>query len=282
MNVWIEPTTNQSAVEKKWLRQAFCNAAPCYDGIAYLQKKVGRDLLGLVALENQTSKTILDVGCGTGFCMDELLKGRCNARFIGLDISAGMVQQAKHKLGNKAGYICGDAETLPLTDNSVDLILSNLTLQWCHNLSEVFSGFRQVLKPGGVLLFSSFGSQTLKELRDAWGQVDGFNHVNHFYKSEHLTRLMQNAGLTESLTNTQMHRIQYRSVLDLMRELKGIGAHNVTAGRCRGLTGNGRYQRMVASYGSETNGRGIWASYEVLFGKAIKCSAGRTVASKLK
>ncbi len=260
-------------LDKKWLRHAFDNAALDYDGIVSLQKKIGHELLGLLPPKSKDSLTILDVGCGTGFCIGELAKSHLNARFIGLDIAMGMLRQTRCHVKTRVNFICGDAEALPLRGNSVDLIVSNLVLQWCPNLEGVFSGFRRILKPGGVLLFSLFGDRTLNELRDAWSRVDEFSHVNHFHKSDPLKQLMLDAGLVESVVDSQIHWVQYPSVLDLMRELKGIGAHNVTLGRRRGLIGKGRFNRMVAAYEAAMPTNEIHATYEVLFGTARKRSA---------
>ena len=257
-------------VDKKWLRHAFDNAALEYDGVVSLQKKIGHELLGFLLPGRQMPSMILDVGCGTGFCIAELAKRDVNVQFIGLDIAVGMLRQAYRRVGTVADFVCADAEALPLPDNSVDLIISNLVLQWCPNLEGVFSGFQRILKPGGVLLFSSFGDRTLNELRDAWSQVDAFSHVNYFQKSEYLKKRMVDAGLVESVVDSKMYGIQYPSVLDLMRELKGIGAHNVTLGRCRGLTGKGRFKSMIAAYEAAMPNSEIYATYEVLFGTARK------------
>ena len=175
-------------VDKKWLRHAFDNAAFGYDGIVSLQKKIGHELLGFMLPERKESLTILDVGCGTGFCIAELAKTDLNAQCIGLDIAIGMLRQARCRVGIMADFVCADIEALPLPNNCVDLIISNLALQWCPDLEGVFSGLRRILKPDGVVLFSMFGDRTLNELRDAWSQVDEFSHVNHFHKSDHVNR----------------------------------------------------------------------------------------------
>ncbi len=257
-------------LDKKWLRHAFDNAAVEYDGIISLQKKVGRQLLDFLIPGDETSLMILDVGCGTGFCISELAKSDWDAQFIGLDVAMGMLRQARCRVGDRADFVCADAETLPLPDNSVDMIISNLALQWCSDLDGAFSGFQRILKPDGVLLFSIFGDRTLNELRDAWSQVDEFSHVNHFHTTDYLKRLMVDAGFVESALNSQTHGVRYSSVLELMRELKGIGAHNVTLGRCRGLTGKGRFNNMVAAYEARMLKNEIYATYDVSFGSARK------------
>ncbi|WP_254491521.1 methyltransferase domain-containing protein, partial [Salmonella enterica] len=76
--------------------------------------------------------------------------------------------------------LCGDAAALPLADNSVDVIFSNLCLQWVDDLPAVFAGFRRVLKPGGLLVCSTFGPETLVELNEAFAAADDRPHVSRF------------------------------------------------------------------------------------------------------
>ena len=158
-----------------------------------------------------------------------------------------------------------DAYSLPFRDGSFDLVFSSLMLQWCDDLDAVFAEIARVLKPGGVLLFSTFGPGTLAELREAWGASDApGNHVNHFFDPHALGSALMHAGLSEPVLDVDRTVIDYPDVLTLMRELKAIGAHNVTAGRARGLTGRKRLSAMTQAYESLRRDGKLPATYEVI------------------
>jgi len=172
-------------LDKRQMRGAFNRAAAHYDGAARLQREVAAQLLERLEVIRVQPQTILDIGCGTGYLCEALARRYRNARIFGVDIAEAMVRQAglaragilaraQTTLGIAAprDFLCGDAEALPLADASVDMVLSNLTLQWC-DARRVFAEVLRVRRPGGVLMFSTFGPDTLKELRAAWTSATG-------------------------------------------------------------------------------------------------------------
>ena len=125
-----------------------------------------------------------------------------------------------------------------------------------------------MLKPGGLLLFSSFGPDTLRELRGAWAAVDDAVHVNAFVDMHDLGSALQRGGFSEPVLDVDRHVLRYPDAMALMRELKAIGAHNVNAGRRRALTGRAALGRMVAAYEPLRGPAGLPATYEVVYGAA--------------
>ncbi|MGZ5575508.1 MAG: malonyl-ACP O-methyltransferase BioC [Methylobacter sp.] len=250
-------------LDKAKIRQSFAAASVTYDGVAALQRTVGKELLDIIAAGSLTG-TLLDLGCGTGFLASGLLGA---ARpVVALDIALPMLQVTRTKLAGAShvSYVCADAEQLPLSGQIVDGVFSNLALQWCVNLEAVFADIKRVLKPGGRLVFSTFGPQTLHELKNAWAEVDAYNHVNEFYSEQQLARFLQLAGYTEIKIETRLYTSSYGSVLDLMKELKQIGAHNVIAGRNKSITTKTQMQRMIAAYQRHRSGEQIPATFEVI------------------
>lgn len=256
--------------EKTRIRQAFSDAAARYDFAAQLQRTVARDLLSAVDAAGLRG-TLLDIGCGTGFLTEALLAAPGCSMVIALDMALPMLKTARQKsVGHeKLRYVCADAEALPLATHSIDQAFSNLALQWC-DCSAVLRDIRRVLKPDGRLAFSTFGAQTLCELKAAWAAVDDYRHVNDFYRPDELALCLQQAGFRNVRISSVRHRPCYDSVLSLLRELKAIGAHNVQTGRNRRLTGKAALHAMIAAYPSAGGDRPITATFEVITVTAMR------------
>ncbi|MGH8276042.1 MAG: malonyl-ACP O-methyltransferase BioC, partial [Steroidobacteraceae bacterium] len=225
---------------------------------------------------------VLDLGAGTGRVTRELGRRYRRALVIALDIAPGMLREARRNQGlwRRFARLCGDALRLPLADASVDVVFSNLMLQWCEPLAAALAEVRRVLRPDGFFAFSTFGPDTLKELREAWAQADGLNHVNYFPDLHEVGDALSRVGLAEPVLDVDRIELGYPDALALMRDLKAIGAHNVTAGRPRALMGRGRLARMSAAYEALRRENRLPATYEVIYG-ASWGAAGRPAAAAL-
>ena len=230
--------------------QAFDRASASYDAAAALQERVRNELLERLAELQVTPAAILDLGAGTGHASRALKRAHPRAIVVAADIAPGMLARAKAQSRwlRRFERVRADAYSLPFRDASFDLVYSSLMLQWCDDLDTAFGEIARVLKPGGLLLFSTFGPGTLAELREAWGgeRSTTGNHVNHFFDPHALGSALMHAGLSEPVLDVDRIVMRYPDALALMRELKAIGAHNVTAGRPRGLTGRKRLAAMTA------------------------------------
>ncbi|MES9969428.1 MAG: malonyl-ACP O-methyltransferase BioC [Candidatus Thiodiazotropha sp.] len=257
-------------IDKRHARAAFSRAAPHYDEVAELQREIGKRMLERLTYIRHQPGVVLDVGAGTGEATLALKKRYKQARTIALDFAMPMLHRARKRGGwlRRPICVCGDAEQLPLADQSVDMIFSNAALQWCNDLQGTFSEFLRVLRPNGMLLFSTFGPDTLKELRDSWSQVDGHTHVSPFPDMHDVGDAMMRAGLAEPVVDVDRMQLSYPDVPSLMRDLKTLGAHNVTRNRPRGLTGKGRLRAMYEAYESHRRDEKLPASYEVVYGHA--------------
>jgi malonyl-CoA O-methyltransferase len=260
---------------KTLARRSFESAAAAYDQAAALQQEVGQRLLQRLDLVKIQPDRILDLGSGTGQCIPDLLARYRKAQVVALDIALPMLWRAR-KRGRwlrKPRCVCADAERLPFADSSFDLVFSNLMLQWCVELEVVFTELQRVLRPGGLLLFTSFGPDTLRELRGSWQQVDGYSHVNAFADMHDVGDALLRTRFADPVMDVERLTVTYADVWKLMRELKQIGAHNVTAGRPRGLTGKARMQRLVRAYEHYRSQGVLPASYEIVNGHAWSTSA---------
>jgi len=270
--------TDPFHIDSGVLRGSFDRAATHYDEAAVLQHEVGQRLLERLDLVRLTPGLILDVGAGTGRATAALARRYQGARVVALDMSLGMLQAARAR--HAPGWLlCADAGRLPVPDASVDLIFSNLTLQWCNDLGHVFGEFHRVLRPGGLLTFSSFGPDTLKELRASWAAVDSASHVNAFVDMHNVGDALLHTGLVGPVMDVEHFTLTYGDVYRLMRDLKALGAHNMTAARARGLTGKGRLRAMVAEYERYRMDGRLPASYEVVYGHAWAPDTGTSGVS---
>ncbi len=255
------------SLDRRAVAQAFDRASASYDAAAALQERVRNELLERVAELEVNPRTVLDLGAGTGHGSRALKRRYPRALVVAADIAPGMLERARQQSRwlRRFERVRADAYRLPFRDGAFDLVFSSLMLQWCDDLDAVFTELARVLKPGGLLLFSTFGPNTLAELRDAWEASDAeYNHVNHFFDPHALGSALMHAGLSEPVLDVDRIVMKYPDVLGLMRELKAIGAHNVTRGRARGLTGRGRFKAMTNAYERLRCDGMLPATYEVI------------------
>ena len=264
----------KTGIDKAKARQAFERSAAGYDQAAVLQREIGDRMLQRLDVVRLAPFRILDVGAGTGYCMQALAQRYSKSRIFAVDVAASMLLQARSKLSwrqrlwRQHAFITGDAEQLPIADASMDMIFSNLALQWCPDLDQVFSEFRRVLKPGGLLMFSTFGPDTLKELRACWNQVDEYSHINSFVDMHDIGDSLLRSGFADPVMDMEMLTVTYPDAYSVMRDLKQIGAHNVTHHRARGLTGKQRLQAVVDAYEAYRAEGSLPVTHEVVYGHA--------------
>jgi malonyl-CoA O-methyltransferase len=252
------------------VRRSFGRSARDYDATAVLQAQVRAELLERLDLVRLEPTAVLDLGAGTGHASRSLKCRYGSGQVIAVDLAEGMLREARRQQAflRRFHRVCGQAAALPLREASVDLVFSNLMLQWCQDPAAVFGECRRVLKPGGLLTFSTFGPDTLLELRRAWAAADSHTHVSRFIDMHDLGDALVRAGFAEPVLDVERFTLTYAEVRDLMRDLKSLGAHNATAGRPRGLTGKGALARMTAAYEALRQDGRLPATYEVVYGQA--------------
>ena len=265
-----ESSLPMSPIDKKRARRSFERAAPGYDDSAVLQREIADRLLERLDYVRLAPARILDLGCGTGYAVEALHRRYRRAQVVALDFALPMLAQARRRGSwlRRPQCLCADAERLPLADGAVDLIVSNATLQWCNDLPGTFAEALRVLRPGGLFMFTTFGPDTLKELRAAWSAVDGYSHVSPFPDMHDLGDALARTRFADPVMDAERITVTYDRLADLMRDLKGIGARNATDLRPRGLTGPRRLAALERAYEiSRLDGR-LPASYEVVYGHA--------------
>jgi len=264
-------------LDRRDVRRSFERAASTYDAAAVLQREVERRMLERLDYMKLAPEVILDAGSGTGTGSRALSARYPAARIVALDLAFNMLRVARGaepwlaRIGlgrSRIAGVCGDVGQLPLKTASVDLIWSNVTLQWATDLPAAFAELRRVLRPEGLLMFSTFGPDTLKELRSAYAAVDGDSHVNRFTDMHDIGDMLVHARLANPVVDMEHIILIYDGVRNLMRDLKAIGAHNVTAGRPRRLRGKALLEAVERAYEPLRSEGRLPATFEIVYGHA--------------
>jgi len=256
-------------LDRAAIRRQFDAASGTYDESAVLQERLSRQLIDRLDWIAFTPEAILDLGCGTGRGAAALAARWPQARVFALDCSPGMLREAGRRDGaSRIEWLCAEAEAIPLPDASVDLLFCNLMLPWCEDLDAVFTEITRVLRPRGLLTFTTFGPDTLAELRAAWREADGAVHVHPFTDMHDIGDGLIRAGLSEPVLDVCRYTLTYPDLPALMHDLKAIGSQNAASGRPRGLTGRNRLRTVTEAYEGFRRQGVLPASYEVVFGQA--------------
>ena len=249
------------------IAQTFGSASHSYDSSARLQRYSGQKLMAW--LPEESDLTVVDLGSGTGYFTDALAEKY--QRVIGLDLSANMLDFAKNERNKSITWLQADAHKLPFQNESVDLIYSNLMIQWCDPLEDTLKEIRRILKPGGCFIFTTLVDGTLHELKHTWAQVDEDQHVNDFQIPTKLNELFNASCAELTQQNSQDVVLEYENVMHLARELKGLGASHVPAKSKKGLAGKDKWKKMINAYQVFQNEKGSFpATYRVYSGQMTK------------
>lgn len=263
------------ALDKRLLRRSFEKAAAGYDAAAVLQHEICRRMLMRLEYIKHRPAAILDAGSGTGNAVTALRVRYPQATLYALDIALAMVRRSRARapwwrrlLGRGVLPVCGDIERLPLRNAAVGMAWSNLALQWVNDVPRAFAEFRRVLAPGGLLMFTTFGPDTLKELRAAYRGTDPYTHINRFIDMHDLGDMLVHGGFADPVMDMEYVTLTYTDVLALMHDLKAIGAHNVTAGRRQGMTARATLAAVECNYEALRRDGRLPATFEVIYGHA--------------
>lgn len=269
---------SQFAIDKREVRRAFSKAAQTYDATAVLQREVCIRMLEKLDCIKQQPTRILDVGSGTGWGTRQIGERYPQADVTALDIAIGMLEAARGTSSwwkklfttSKQSFLCADVEALPLSSQSIDMVWSNLAVQWCNDLPATFVELNRILKHEGLLMFSTFGPDTLKELRIAFDGVDGHNHVNRFADMHDIGDMLVAAGFADPVMEMETLTLTYDDVKAVMQDLRDIGAHNATQGRAHGMMGKSKWSRIVQNYETLRREGKLPATFEIIYGHAWK------------
>jgi malonyl-CoA O-methyltransferase len=269
------------SLEHHLIQASFDQAASQYEAHAVLQKEAMLRLVERLGDDlNNAPEQILDLGCGTGWAVPELLKLFPKSQIIAADFAPAMV--AEVPTHPQVSPRVTDAHAIDVHAQSCDLVFSNLMMQWCDE-STVLEEIKRALKPGGLLHLTTMGEHTLHELKHAWAQVDDKPHVNQFVPAAHIADLAMRLGFEDVIADSEFITMTYAGVTDVMRDLKNIGAHNVDHNRPKGLMSSKVIKQLTEHYQAFRTEDGLYpATYELVYLRARKPGDDKGLPLKIK
>jgi len=292
------PPAPARALDPQAVRRHFGRAAATYDAAAVLQKEIGARMMERLDVVRLAPARILDLGCGTGEALGELALRYPRAQRVAVDIALPMLERARLKTKERRGalarlasalgpgwgrtaprqasFVGADMAALPLAPATFELAWSNLALQWENDPARVFAEVHRVLAVGGLFTFTTFGPDTLRELRAAFAAADGRPRVSQFVDMHDLGDALVHTGFADPVMQMETMTLTYAEPKAMLHDLKAIGATNAALGRARGLTGRHRFARALAVLdGMRRDGR-IPSTWEVIYGHAWKVAPTRS------
>lgn len=246
-------------------RSRFDQAARSFSSACFIHDEARRRLLDRMDGLRIESGTFVDLGCALAESARELKRRFPEARVVALDSSLQMLRRA---VPGEFARIAGDVTSLPFPDRSVELLFANMVLPWARP-DRFFAEARRVLGATGVLMFSSLGPDSLKELRQAWARADDAIHVHGFFDVQTLGDLAVAAGLEEPVLDVDRLKVSYAELSAAIRDLRATGSTNTAGGRRRGLTGRGRWHRFVEALWQDQGEGRLGLTVELIFGQAF-------------
>lgn len=258
--------TDRSRESTREVQAAFARAAQRYDAVAEFQRDAGQYLADGLKLGSAPTR-IADIGCGTGHGLRLLQQKFPATHAVTLDFALPMLA----RIDAAVDRIGANAQALPLADGCVDLYWSSLAMQWCAPALFLAEAAR-VLRHGGQLAVSTLGPGTFAELRQAFADVDHYQHTIPFRDEPQLRAALMAAGFKAIRIERVAMRRHHPDLRSLFRGIRDLGANRVinTAGdqsvqRRTGLMGKAAWQRFMAAYEALRSEAGLPLTYDTFF-----------------
>ena len=240
-----------------------------YDRYAAVQREISDRLLDRLQYINIAPKRIVDLGCGTGYMTEKLSQKYPKAVIIAVDGNATKLAKLQNKALSNVEMLQHDVDSLPIDDQSVDLIISSGLLHWLNDISHCLSECRRMLMPKGLLLFSTLGPNTLQELRKSIHSVNNNNCVHDFCDMHDIGDGLLSLQFSDPVMDSEVLTFLYETVDELLQDLKQTGSQNARIDRSRGLLTQNKLQKIKEHYHQQFLDDGQYpATFEVIYGHA--------------
>jgi malonyl-CoA O-methyltransferase len=263
---------DEYSLDARAVRRAFDRASERYTEHAIVQAEIRSRLIERLDVVKLQPAQVLDLGAASGASTRQLKQRYPKARILALDLSHRMLVRAAREQSflRRFDRVVADAERLPLRDESIDLVFSNLMLAWCNDVDSVFRETARTLTTDGLFMFTTLGPDTLRELRDAFRGIAGYTNVHRFIDMHDLGDALMRTGFAEPVMDAERLVVTYPTPAALFDELRHTGGINVSRGRRKGLLGRGRFRDAERRLESLRSAGSIPITVEVVYGHAWK------------
>ena len=272
-------------VDRQQVGRRFARVAATYGEGDFFAREVDRRMQERLDFVKVEPKRILDLGCSRGGSFPGLTARYPDAELIGLDVapamlSAGRVPRAGWQrwlgIGKNAEplRLAADAANLPLKSRSTAIVWSNLLLHWLDDPIPALAEAHRVLEVGGLLMFSTLGPDTLKELRSAF--ADGYAHTQRFADMHDLGDMLVGCGFADPVMDMEVITLTYDDLDTMFAELRAAGSSCAMKARRHGMTGRQSWANGRAAYEALRRDGKLPATFEVIYGHAWKAEPKKT------
>lgn len=261
-------SSDPHAIRQRDVRRRFDRAAATFDGADFVHRTTADGLLERLQPMLVETRQVLDLGCATGNLSRRLARRFRGSRVVSLDLSHAMLRRARKQRSRFAriSELQADAAALPLKDASCDVVVCNLLLPWIADVPLVFGEVARVLRQEGLFAFAALGPDSLKELREAFG--DGHS-VFRFPDMHDIGDALVRAGLVDPVLDVDPLTVDYDDTAKLYRDLARSGGGNTLPGRRRSLTGKGRFRRADGALKDMMRDGTLSLTLELVYGHAF-------------
>lgn len=256
------PSSEPPIFDKPAMRRTANAVAGRYQAAAVLPREIADRLLEHMSIMRIQPTTIIDTSSRLGYSSQGLSQQYSQADVYRVDLADKMLAGEVER----CVAVCADVEQLPFADSMADVIFSNLQLHAINDFTQTFLDFRRILKPGGLLIFSVFGPDTLKELRSSF--VDDAPHVYSFVDMHDIGDALVHCGFSDPVMEMEKMTLTYTSLNDLFADLKGCAWQNAAVARSKQLYTKKKWQAMLDNYQQFKQGDKYPASFEIIYGHA--------------
>jgi malonyl-CoA O-methyltransferase len=269
----MNPTDTKSALKHADVRRRFDRAARLFDGVDFVHAATRKGLLARLEPMMIEASNVVDLGAATGSALQALRQKFRAAHIIGADLSADMLVEARKKLGwfSRTSLLQVDARALPLAEQSIDVVFSNLMLPWLDDPAAMFAEVARVLRRDGLFIFATLGPDSLRAIRQAWQGVDDGPHVNRFLDMHDIGDAAVRAGLRDPVLDVDRMTVTYARSESLFRDLTAMGARNSLLHRDRSLGAAHRFQAMTSQLEQLREGGLLPVELEIVYGHCWGC-----------
>jgi malonyl-CoA O-methyltransferase len=299
----VPAKSGRPAYDTRRLRRIFDRRAETFDDVAFLPREIAQRMNERLDFIKVAPASVLDAGCGAGDDIPALRTRFPEAPVFGADLSHTMLARALRHDANDTGwrrflpasigkalgsrgprFAQADFSALPFAHGAFELIWSNLALHWHSRPDLVFPEWQRVLKVNGLLMFSTLGPDTLKELRGAWAEIDAAHglasraHVIDFVDMHDLGDMLVESGFEIPVMDQEVLTITYKSPESLLADVRRWGAYPFEREAASARVSRRLHKALLAALEARRRADGTIAlTFEVIYGHAWK-AVPRTTA----